>query len=84
MGEIEKLRAFAQAVIGQNGFDDLDGSDLQELSVKHGLLEPIEMTAPCSEDACSCYECGADFPTTCYRKTRLLKGETDGKKSSND
>lgn len=45
-----------------------DGGTIQELGEQYGLLKETEMQEPCGE-ACMCRECGADFPTNCYRKT---------------
>ena len=73
----EKLRAFAQDVFFSwpEGTEDLDGAELQELGVKHGLLIPMEMTGSCTEDPsfCSCATLG-NFPQVCFRKTPLLTG----------
>jgi hypothetical protein len=59
------LRGFCIAVlrVAQEGHD-LDGSEIQELGVKFGLLSEVEQKEPCG-DSCSCAEYG-DFPTTCY------------------
>jgi hypothetical protein len=79
MSDLEKLRAFAQAAFEhwpEFGFE-ADGLELQELGVKHGLLIPVTMTGPCSENSCSCADCGAEFPVICYRKTPLLTGKPE-------
>jgi len=72
MSDLEKLRAFAQAVMQSWPTGDVDGGEVQDLAVKHGLLESFEATGPCCEDGCTCAE--FDFPATCYRKTPLLTG----------
>jgi len=73
------LQAFAKAV-----FDDFpnsfpDGFDLQELAIKHGLLEPQQRFAPCRPEHCQCAEYYADDEfkggVTCLRKTPRLTGE---------
>lgn len=69
----ERLRAFAQEAVNALPEFGLDGGELQDLAVKHRLLKPEERTEPCCEEACICAEYG--FPTTCYRKTELLKGD---------
>ena len=50
---------------------DMDGGELQEIAVECGLLYPVRMDAPCSDDVCNCADCGATFPTTCYRRATL-------------
>jgi hypothetical protein len=47
---------------------DIDGGDVQEWLTDAGLLQPTEMSEPCSEE-CDCAGFGADFPTDCYRIT---------------
>lgn len=77
--ERDQLRAFVQEIM--DGWPDvgtLDGFDLQELAVKHGLLVATIRHQPCSEEFCSCAEMvderdwqqGVD----CYHTTPLLKG----------
>lgn len=77
---IERLRGFANAVIG--GWPDdicLDGIELQEIAVKHGLLalKDPRPTAPCSE-SCNCVEYHGLDPSAwargvdCYVKTEFL------------
>lgn len=54
--QLKKLRAFAQAIFAD--FPDLstlDGGDIQALGIDHGLLTPVEMSAPCDPD-CFCAE----------------------------
>lgn len=51
---------------------DLDGGDVQEMGVKHGVLVETLVTEPCDEHSCICAESGdfpegRDFPTTCFR-----------------
>lgn len=62
---------FADDVIS-NAFDggDLDGGTVQEMAEACGLITPRTMTEPCGP-VCNCMEAGAEFPTTCYRKTYL-------------
>lgn len=45
-----------------------DGGDIQEIAVKHGLLEETTMNEPC-EQWCQCYQMEATFPVQCFRKT---------------
>jgi hypothetical protein len=75
VSDIDKLRAFAQAVL--DGWPDVpqwDGFDLQDLAVKHGLLEATTVTEFCGE-GCQCAEVN-EFPMECFRFTALLKGPT--------
>lgn len=72
-----QLRAFAQDVMRSWPHGDVDGGDLQETAVRHGLLR-LKTPAPkepCGED-CMCAEyCDADEwaeGVTCYEKTALL------------
>ncbi len=53
---------------------NLDGFDIQDLAVKHGLLNPVTVTEPCG-DNCNCLEWIApdEFPTTCYRLVKDAK-----------
>ena len=77
--EAGKLRAFAQAVLGDwPDCGTLDGGDIQTLAENHGLLTPTTPCEPCGE-SCTCLEYyGADDfargEVLCYRKTRLLLG----------
>lgn len=68
-----KLRAFALEMIRPTfeGYD-MDGGSIQEYAVKRGLLEEVVRTKPCREEGCVCAEI-ADFPTTCYEFTEVLK-----------
>lgn len=78
--EIEKLRAFARAVLGHWPGDAPDGFELQELAIKHGMLAEADPrpTEPCSE-SCECAEHFAQDEwsdgVTCYRRTALLTGK---------
>ena len=79
--DLEKLRGFAQEL-----FEDwpdhvgVDGFDLQEIAVRHGLLVETTQFKPCSEaeGACSClsYYSSDEWKdgVICYRKTHLLGG----------
>lgn len=75
--EAEKLRAFAKAVMDVWPMGDLDGGDLQEIAVRHGMLKPETRHEPCGEN-CSCAEYADaqewEGGVVCYRKTPLLMG----------
>lgn len=72
------LLAFARDILASFPEGGLDGGDLQEIAVKHGLLVPETRYAPCGEDgACSCaeYVAADEFAdgVTCYRRAEWLK-----------
>lgn len=73
--EIDRLRAFAQAILKDYPEFIPEDFEIQDLAVEHGLLKGVEATEPCAPDgACWC-EGYDDFPQTCYRWTELLTGE---------
>lgn len=55
---------------------DLNGGDVQEAGLKHGLLRDVTAYWPCG-DACQCADV-AEFPTTCYRFTEVLDPGIEG------
>ena len=67
----DSLKAFASEMIAA-AFEggSFDGGDIQDIAVKHGLLQIEQRTEECGE-VCACREYG--FPAECYRKTDLLK-----------
>jgi len=71
MTDIEKLRAFAKEII-QHAWDaDIDGSDVQEIAARHGLItEEVYDPAKHGEDIYDA-EPGED---TIYVFTDLVKG----------
>lgn len=73
-GAESPLREFAIAVIDSylDG-GDMDGLEIEELAAKLGLLEGRTVKEECCEN-CACAEIG--FPTTCYRKSKVLLGAT--------
>lgn len=64
------LASFAKEMIDA-AFEggSFDGSEIQEIAVKHGLLNIENRTEECGE-VCACREHG--FPSECYRKTYLI------------
>lgn len=44
---------------------DIDGADIQEIAINHGLIEEIVADESCGKN-CGCKESG--FPILCYRK----------------
>ena len=78
MSDEENLRAFAKEIMDHWPESGVDGDDLQEIAVKHGLLAPTVKYKPCGEN-CSCADhAGTDeFKNglVCFVKTKLLTGE---------
>ena len=76
--EVKALRAFAKDIMSYFPDHGLEGDELQEIAVKHGLLRPEIRHEPCGE-SCNCmnYVCSSDWAegVECYRKTPLLTGE---------
>lgn len=76
--EREALRLFALAMLEHWPLGEVDGGELQEEAVKHGLLVPETRTAVCSEEGCNCaeYYSAEEWAEgiTCYRKAAWLKG----------
>lgn len=76
--ERDKLRAFAQEIMDHWPESGIDGDDLQEIAVKHGLLMPTIRYARCNEEGCFCagYASEKEFESgvVCFRKTDLLTG----------
>jgi len=75
--ERDALKAFSLAMLESWPLGDVDGADLEDHAVKHGLLVPTKRTEPCSEDRCNCAEYysrdeWADG-VVCYRKAEWLK-----------
>lgn len=77
--ENKKLRAFAQAIMEAWPEGGIEGDDLQEIAVKHGMLAPEIRHEPCGE-WCNC-NAGVDVDggewdrgVECYRRTALLTG----------
>ena len=80
--ENKKLRAFAKAIMEAWPEGGIEGDDLQEIAVKHGMLTPEIRHEPCGE-WCNC-NAGVDVDSgewergvECYRRTALLTGEEE-------
>ena len=77
--ENKNLRSFAQSIMEAWPEGGIEGDDLQEIAVKHGLLAPETRHEPCGE-WCKCNGIGEydsdDWQrgVTCYRRTALLTG----------
>ena len=80
--ENKKLRAFAQAIMEAWPEGGIEGDDLQEIALKHGMLAPEIRHEPCGE-WCQCNGIGGydsdgwQRGVTCYRRTALLTGEVE-------
>jgi len=63
------LKGFADDIIQAiwDGYSELDGGEIQEFAVKHGIIEKYYAKEPCCED-CTCKEFGS-LPCECYRRT---------------
>lgn len=77
--DLEKLRSFAQELfVDWPESLGLDGFDLQDMAVRHGLLVETTQFNPCREEGCSCASYYSDdewkHGVCCYRKTALLTG----------
>ncbi len=76
--ECNALKRFALAMLEHWPLGEVDGGELQEEAVKHGLLVPETRTAVCSEEGCNCaeYYSAEEWAEgiTCYRKASWLKG----------
>ena len=79
--ENKKLRAFAKAIMEAWPEGGIEGDDLQEIALKHGMLAPEIRHEPCGE-WCQCNGIGGydsdgwQRGVTCYRRTALLTGES--------
>lgn len=85
MSDLDKLRAFAQAVmeIWPEGVN-WDAGDIQDMAVKHGLLVPEIRHEDCSVEGVSTCQCAEycspeEFKSgvECFRKTELLNGKAE-------
>lgn len=70
-GSMIDLKAFAKEIMKAWPDGGIDGDELQDIAIRHGLLTPWEMTEPCGEN-CNCAGL-SDFPLTCYRIAEGLK-----------
>ena len=80
--ENKQLRAFAQAIMESWPEGGIEGDDLQEIALKHGMLAPEIRHEPCGE-WCQCNGIGGydsddwQHGVECYRRTALLTGEVE-------
>lgn len=80
LSDTDKLRAFAQDIMNIWPEGDVDGGELQEIAVKHGLLKPEIRHEGCGNNDYRCYceeYCTSEefvAGVECFRKTPLLNG----------
>lgn len=78
--ELAALKLFALAMLEHWPLGDVDGGELQDKAVQHGLLVPERRTEPCSEEGCNCAEYYSPEEwgegITCYRRAPWLKEGT--------
>lgn len=69
--QLEALKGFARDILS---CEAIDGFDVEEIALKHGLLAPMKMKAPCG-DCCVCAEVHSpkSWPVICNRRTNILK-----------
>ena len=75
--ERSKLRAFAQEIMDHWPEGGVDGDDLQEIAIRHGLIVPAIKYEPCGVGCfCESYAGIDEFENgvTCFVKTELLNG----------
>ena len=76
----DRLLAFARKILSAWPEGGVEGDDLQDIAVEHGLLVPETRYAPCVEE-CPCAWCATEeeFATgvICYRRAGWLKGEKE-------
>ena len=81
--ELEKLRAFSLDVMQAWPEGDVDGGELQNAALRHGLIraKTPAPTQPCG-DGCTCAEYYGDMSdgVTCYEKTELLTQNGQGER----
>jgi hypothetical protein len=69
--QLKMFKGFADEVLARlwEGLG-VEGDEIQEIGLKHGLIEEYTATEPCC-DNCVCAEIMGDdeFPVKCYRKT---------------
>jgi len=78
--ELDNLKSFARAVILHWPESGIDGDELQDIAVNHGLLKTYIRHENCSVEGVSICQC-AEYCTEeefkkgveCFRKTDLLK-----------
>ena len=77
----DSLLAFAREILAVWPEGGVDGGDLQDIAVKHGLLVPEIRHAPCAEEYCQCalFATESDFAdgVVCYRMAGWLEGEKE-------
>lgn len=75
--ENKKLKDFAKEIFESHPDGSLDGGDIQDIAVNHGLLIETTVYAPCQPEGCRCseYYLSGDFKKgiSCFRLASFLK-----------
>ena len=76
-----RLLAFAREILAVWPEGGIEGGDLQDIAVEHGLLVPETRYAPCDEECCPCAWSATEKEfaagVICYRRAEWLKGEKE-------
>ena len=77
--ENKKLLAFAKEILENHPGVELNAIDIQDISVKHGLLIETTVYEPCNPEGCSCNEfySSDEFKDgiSCFRLAPFLKSD---------
>lgn len=71
--ERDALRAFAQEVMQCWPEGGIDGGDIEDAAIRHGLLKEEVRTERCGK-RCACAIYGR-FPKICFQRTAMLDGK---------
>ena len=77
----DSLLAFAREILAVWPEGGVEGDDLQDIAVEHGLLVPETRYAPCSEECpCAWSATEEEFAggVVCYRRAEWLKAGENG------
>ena len=77
----DALLAFAREIMSAWPEGGIEGGDLQDAAVEHGLLVPETRYAPCSEECpCAWSATEEEFAggVVCYRRAEWLKAGENG------
>ena len=77
----DRLLAFAREILSAWPEGGIDGGDLQDIAVEHGLLVPETRHAHCAEECpCALSATEEEFAggVVCYRRAEWLKAGENG------
>ena len=79
----DSLLAFARKILAAWPEGGIEGDDLQDIAVEHGLLVAETRYSPCAEEAwcwCARYATEEEFAdgVVCYRRAEWLKAGENG------